>query len=70
MITFCIIQELEEKGKLYKIDQYNGNSLWLADDATLRAGTKEDMKRNIEVLIEAAGKYGLQLNKKKTKILL
>ena len=43
MITFCIIKELEEKVKLYKVDQYNGNSLWLADDATVIAGTKEEI---------------------------
>ena len=69
MVTFCIIEELERRGKLYTIDKYKGNSLWLADDATLIAGSKEDMEHNINVLIESAGEYGLNLNKKKTKIL-
>ena len=41
----------------------------MADDATLIARSKEDMERNIEVLTEAAGKYGLKLNEKKTKVL-
>ena len=60
---------MERKGKFYTIDKYKGNSLWLADDATLIAGSKEDMEHNIKVLIESAGEYGLNLNKKKTKIL-
>ena len=69
MVTFCIIEDMEKKGKLYRIDEYIGNSLWLADDATLIAGSKEDMEENIEVLIESAGKYGLMLNELKTKVL-
>ena len=35
MVTFCIIEELERRGKIYTIDRYKGHSLWLADDATL-----------------------------------
>ena len=54
---------------MYVIDKYKGNSLWIADGATLIAGTREDMEKNIEVLTEAAGKYGLRLNEKKTKVL-
>ena len=69
MITFCIIEDLEKKGKLYDIGKHTGNSLWLADDATLIAGSKENMERNIEVLIESAGEYGLKLNELKTKVL-
>ena len=69
MVTFCIIEDMETEGKLYSIDKYKGNSLWLADDATLIAGSKENMEHNIRVLINSAGKYGLNLNKSKTKIL-
>ena len=38
MVTFSIIEELEEKGRKYEIDKYKGNSLWIADDATPIAG--------------------------------
>ena len=69
MVTFNIMEDMVKKGKLYRIDEYIGNSLWLADDATLIAGSKEDMKENIEVLIESAEKYGLILNELKTKVL-
>ena len=69
MVTFCIIEDMEKKGKLYGIDEYIGNSLWLADDATLIAGSKGNMEENIEILIESAGKYGLILNEQNTKLL-
>ena len=41
MVTFCIIEELEEKGVKYKIDRYEGNSLWLEDDVTIIASIKK-----------------------------
>ena len=69
MVTFCIIEDPEKKGKFYEIDKYIGNSLWLTDDAKIIAGSKENMKRNIEVLIELAGEYSLKLNELKTKVL-
>ena len=69
MVTFYIIEDMEKNGKIYSIDEYTGNSLWLADDATLIAGSKEDMEDNIKVLIQSTGKYGLKLNESKTKVL-
>ena len=47
MVTFCIIEELEERGSVYSVGKYKGNSLWLADDATLIAEKKEDMQKKI-----------------------
>ena len=40
MVTFCIIEDLQNKGRIYKIGKYEGNSLWLADDATLISNSK------------------------------
>ena len=57
------------RGRKYKIDKYNGNSLWLADDSTLIAGNKEDLEINIKILKETAGGYGLKVNQEKSKIL-
>ena len=68
MVTFCIIEELEERGSIYNIGKYRGNLLWLADDTTLIANSKEYMEKNIKVLKEAAIKYGLEVNEKKSKI--
>ena len=48
MVTFSIIEELEEKGRKYEIDKYKGNSLWIADDATLVAGSIKDMEKNMD----------------------
>ena len=57
---------MEEK-KTYSVREYKGNSLWLADDATLIANTKKRAKGIIEALITVGGGYGLNLNKEKTK---
>ena len=70
MVTFCIIEELLKNGKLYGIREYEGNSLWLADDATLIANSKENVEEIIKALIIAGGTYSLNLNKLKTKIIL
>ena len=69
MVTFKIIEELETKGKQYTIDRYTGNSLWLADDSTLIAGCKEDLETNVKILKEAAGRYRLNINQEKIKII-
>ena len=65
MVTFCIIEDLEEKGVMYDVDRYKGNSLWLADDTTLIANSIENMKINIEVLKASARQYGLEISEKK-----
>ena len=69
MVLFCIIEDLQKKGKIYKIGKYEGNSLWLADDATLISSSIKHVEENIKVLIESGGEYGLNLSKSKTKIL-
>merc|ERR1711874_121240 len=67
MVTYCIIEELLENGKGYRIKEYKGNSLWLADDDTLIANSKENVEEIIKALIIAGGAHGLDLNKLKTK---
>ena len=42
--------------------------MWLADDAKQVASSKEDAE-HIRTLVESGSKYGLNLNKMKTKIL-
>ena len=56
-------------GKKYEIDKYKGNSLWIADDATLIAGSKEDMEHNINILRNSALEYGLEISEEKSKVL-
>ena len=45
LITYNIIEELEEKGIMYEVADYKGNSVWLADDTTLIANSKENMEK-------------------------
>ena len=54
---------------MYRVGKYEGNSLWLEDNATLVSSSKEDVEDNIRALVESGSKYGLNLNKMKTKIL-
>ena len=69
MVTFCIIEELETKGVIYKTDGIELNSIWLADDTTLIANSVENLVKNIKILRNIALKYGLSINEKKSKVL-
>merc|ERR1711874_405568 len=62
MVTFTIIEQLREDANLYKIGEYIGNSLWLADDATIIATDEASMDKALKDL-EAAGRVcGLELS--------
>merc|ERR1711874_14201 len=68
MVTFTIIDNLRNFAERYYIREYNENSLWLANDATIIAKDEPIMIEILKVL-EAAGKEnGLELSEK-TKIL-
>merc|ERR1711895_242537 len=68
MVTFKIIDELR-KERLFKMREFEDNSIWLADDATLIADSLQTLGKLLECLSKAGGKYGLQINKEKTKIM-
>ena len=68
MVTYNIIEELLAEGELYNIREYSGNSLWLADDTTLIANSKENAIKALKALEIAGGACGLELSKQKTKI--
>ena len=68
MVTFKIIEELR-KQKKYKIGKYEDNSIWLADDATLIAEDLNTLQDLMNCLNTIGGKYGLQINESKTKIM-
>ena len=59
---------LLEQGELYSIKEYDGNSLWLADDATIIANSKENASKALKALEKAGGKCSLELSTQKTKI--
>ena len=45
MITYCIIEELNVEGILYKTKGLELNSLWVADDVTLISNNVENTKK-------------------------
>ena len=69
MVTFTIIEELKEKADIYEIGKYSGNSLWLADDATIIATNEESVEKAVNALETAGGRCGLELSAEKNKIL-
>ena len=48
MITFTIIEKLITDAPEYKIGKYVGNSLWLADDATIVARNTKELLETLE----------------------
>ena len=53
----------------HKIAKRNINNLRYADDATLMAGSEEELKSLLMKVKEESGKVGLKLNIQKTKIM-
>ena len=60
---------LEEAKARMKIAGRNINNLRYADDTTLRAKSKEELKRLLMKVKEESDKVGLKLNNQKTKII-
>ena len=50
MVTFTIIEEIINNANIYKIGKYTGNSLWLADDATIIATDEISMEKALNAL--------------------
>ena len=60
---------LEEAQAGIKIARRNINNLQYADDTTLMAESKEELKSLLMKVKEESGKVGLKLNIQKTKIM-
>ena len=60
---------LEETQVGIKIAGRNLNNLIYADDTTLMAESKEELKSLLMKVKEESGKFGLKLNIQKTKIM-
>ena len=61
---------LEETQAGIKIARRNINSLRYADDTTLMAESKEELKSLLMKMKEESGKAGLKLNIQKTKVMV
>ena len=60
---------LEEAQAGIKIAGRNINNLWYADDTTLMAESKEELKNHLVKVKEGSEKVGLKLSIQKTKIM-
>ena len=69
LITYKIIEEMR-KTEGMKILGPKIKCLFHADDGLILAKEKEKAERRIEIIREIGGKYGLQLNKRKSQCIL
>ena len=69
LITYKIIEEMR-KTEGIKILGPKNTRLFYADDGLILAKDKEKAKRSIEIIREMGGKYGLQLNDRKSQCIL
>ena len=67
--TSCEIPQLDEAQAGIKIARRNINNLRYADDTTLMAESKEELKNLLMKVKEESEKSGLKLNIQKTKIM-
>ena len=70
VVTFVIMEKLEELGIMFVIDGIRINSLWFCDDTTMIANSVESARSNIAILKGIAREFGLELNETKSKALI
>ena len=70
VITYMIINELNTRGTGYKDDIIQINALYFADDGLLLANSIEDAENNLKLVIEISRKFGLEINKEKSNVLI
>lgn len=70
IITYKIIQALEDLDKGFKNENFKLNSLFFADDGLLLANTVEDAVEIINTLIKVSEDCGLSINKDKSNVII
>ena len=70
LITYGIMNSIEEKGVEYEVEGQKISTLFFADDSLAMARTLEAAKKNLKIIIEASKKYGLHINKEKSNVLV
>ena len=70
IITYIIMDSVEKKGIEYETEGLKLSTIFFADDSMALAKTKEATKKNLEVIIEISKKFGLMINKEKSKVLI
>ena len=70
LITYMIIEELNNRGSGYQDDIININSLYFADDGLLLANSIEEAAVNLKIVIQISRHFGLEINKAKSNIMI
>ena len=70
LITYVIIEKLHREGAVFRMEGIDLNLLWFADDGTLVANSLEGAARNIRVVKEVSKTFGLEINEKKSAIMI
>ena len=61
---------MNNRGYMYEMGDIKLNALWFADDNTMIEGSVEAAEYNIKLMKEVAGKFGLEINEYKRKIVI
>ena len=70
MITFRIMEEIERNCQGVQLNELKINSLFYADDGLILADNKREAENNIKIVKSISWKYGLEINIKKSKVII
>ena len=70
LITYMIMNELDQKGRGYKDENFALKSLFFADDALLLSHSLEEARENLEIITNTSREFGLEINREKSNILI
>ena len=70
LITYVIMKSIEENGNEYEVEGMKIGSLFFADDSLGIAKNEKDARENLKIIIETSRKFGLEVNKEKSNILI
>ena len=65
-----IKKSIEENGNEYEVEGMKISSLFFADDSLGIAKNEKDARENLKIIIETSRKFGLEVNKEKSNILI
>jgi len=70
LVTYKIMEEIDNKIDGFQNDAVKLTSLFFADDGLIMSHSKKEIEKSIEIVINKSRYYGLDLNKMKSNILI
>ena len=70
IVTFIILERLEELGVMFEVEGILISSLWFCDDTTMIANSIEAARKNIKIIKEVGREFGLEINEGKSSALV